>query len=417
MRAAAALLAGLAIAVSGCGSEGANVAVRGAEAAQLVPPDALAFVSVDAENRDGWKTVSELTGQVLLGTGETNYAYLDVGDAKPALIALVRSDDEAALRDFPTLLSDANKRQYTVEQIGGWHVVADSPEVFAAVRAAQTGRSLADVDGFQRAIREVQGDSLATAYANGARLDDVPDELGALFRVSGARSWVGARVFAVDNAARVSVRADITAPVYRPRLLREVPSGALLAVSFKDAHELLQRIAAEPSLRRTLGEYRSLLVDLAPALRGEGVFYVGAGVLLPQLVLEVESPNPAAAGQALRRLARTVKAETDGVLSLAVLTRGNRVILTNGQASPPTGARLVDDQPFKDALAAADAPQDVTWLAYADLQRLVPIVQTLARLLGAEAPSGAETRRLDRLGTLVAFGATNRLELRITGRE
>jgi hypothetical protein len=417
MRAAAALLAGLAVAVSGCGGSGSNVSARGADAARLVPPDALAFVNVDARDSEGWKTVSELTGQVLFATGDTNYAYLDVGDGKPALIAVVRSDDQAALRDFPNLLSDANKRRYMVEQIGGWHVLADSPKAFAAVRAAQAGRSLADVDGFQRAMREVVGDSLATAYADGARLADVPGELGALFRVSGASSWVGARVFAEDNAARVSVRADITAPVYRPRLLREVPSGALLAISFEDAHELLQRIAAEPSLRRTLGEYRSLLVDLAPAMRGEGIFYVSPGVLLPKLVLEIEGPDPAVAAQALRRLARATKAETDGVLSLSVLIQGSRVILTNGQGPSPAGARLVDDQPFKDALAAADAPEEVTWLAYADLQRLVPIVQTLAQLLGAEAPSGAETARLERLGTLVAYGAADRLELRIAGRE
>lgn len=424
MRAAAALLAALTVAVSGCGGDGANVSARGAAAAQLVPPDALAFVSADATlDSEQWRTVLEVTGELLFVSkdfrpalgDELNLALLGVANGEPEAIAFVHPKDEAKLREFAAGF-DTDDEHYTVERIGGWHVVADSAEAFAAVRTAQSGRSLADVETFQRAMREVEGNSLATAYADGARLDDVPGELGALFRVSGADSWVGARVFAEDNAARVSIRADATAPVFRPRLLHDVPSGALLAITFKDADELLQRIASEPSLQKTLGEYRSLLVDVAPALRGEGVVYITPGVLLPKLVLEVESPDPAAAAQALRRLAKALKAETSGVLSLDVLTRGNRVILTNGPPLAATGARLVDDQPFKDALAAADAPDEVAWLAYADLERLVPIAQALAQLLGGKAPSAEQKQRRDRLDTLVAYGAAGRLELRISGR-
>ena len=426
MRGAAALL--LAIAVSGCGGDSANVSARETDAAQLVPPDALAFISADANlQSEQWRTVLELTGGLAgfqekyerdlrpaLGD-EVNLALLGLDKGEPEAIALVHPDDQAKLRELAAEF-DSEDEHYTVEQIGGWHVVADSPEAFAAVRSAESGRSLADVDGFQRAMREVEGDSLATAYADGARLDDIPGELGALFRVSGARSWVGTRVFAEDNAARVSVRADAEASVFRPQLLRDVPSGALLAIAFKGANQLLQRIQSEPSLRDALGEYRTLLADVAPARRGEGVFYVAPGVLIPTLVLQVESETPVDAAVALRRVARSIEAETGGALKLNVVTAGKRVILSN---SPPLsgGPKLVDGQPFKDALAAADAPDEVTWLAYADLQRLVPTALAVAQLLGGEAPSEAEKRRLERLGTLVVYGAANGLELRITGRE
>jgi hypothetical protein len=428
MRGAAALLVGLAIAVSGCGGDAANVSARGTDAAQLVPPDALAFISADANlQSEQWRTVLELTGGLAgfqekyqrdlrpaLGD-EVNLALLGVDDGEPEAIALVHPDDEAKLREFAAEF-DSEDEHYTVEQIGGWHVVADSPEAFAAVRSAESGRSLADVDGFQRAMREVEGDSLATAYADAARLDDIPGDLGALFRVSHARSWIGARLFAEDNAARVSVRADAEASVFRPRLLRDVPSGALLAITFKDAEQLLQRIQSEPSLRDALGEYRSLLADLAPALAGEGVFYVVPGVLIPTLVLEVESETPVDDAIALRRVARSIEAETEGALKLNVVIAGKRVILSNS-AALSGGPKLVDDQPFKDALAAADAPDEVTWLAYADLQRLVPTALAVAQLLGGEVPSEAEKRRLERLGTLVAYGVADGLELRITGRE
>jgi hypothetical protein len=426
MRAAAVLLVGLAITLSGCGSDRTEVAAQGADAARLVPADALAFVSADGNlDSEQWRTVLELTGPFFLKEGirpalgdDVSLALLGVDEGKPEAIALVHSEDEAKLREFAEGF-DSKDEHYTVERIGGWHVVADSPEAFAAVRAAESGRSLADVDGFQRAMREVEGDSLATAYADGARLADVPGELGVLFRVSGARSWIGARVFADDNAAQVSVHAETTAPVYRPRLLRDVPSGALLALTFKDARQLLERIQAEPSLRDALGEYRTLLSDLAPALRGEGVFYVAPGALIPTLVLEVEKPSDPAVASSLQRVADRLTAETGKVLQLHVFTGANRIFLTNVGVGPPPqpNARLVDDQPFKDALAAADAPDEVTWLAYADLQRLVPIVQALNQLLGGDAPSAESKRRLERLGTLVAYGAADRLELRITGRQ
>jgi len=103
------------------------------------------------------------------------------------------------------------------------------------------------------------------------------------------------------------------------------------------------------------------------------------------------------------------------------VTRGNQVFLTNGLGpAPTTGGRLVDDESFKAALAAADVPGEVTWLAYADVQRLTTLVQALSQLLGRPPPRASELENLDRVGTLVAFGArsgsTSRLELRLTIR-
>jgi hypothetical protein len=77
--------------------------------------------------------------------------------------------------------------------------------------------------------------------------------------------------------------------------------------------------------------------------------------------------------------------------------------------------RLADDQAFKDALAAADAPDEVSWLAYADVERLAPTVEALSQLLGMRL-SEEQGRTLARLGTVAAFGARSRLVLRVSGR-
>jgi hypothetical protein len=114
-----------------------------------------------------------------------------------------------------------------------------------------------------------------------------------------------------------------------------------------------------------------------------------------------------------------VAAQAGKLLPFRVERHGNNVLLTNAAAgtSPGSGS-LMEDQSVKDAFAAADVPAKVTWLAYADIQRLAPILQALASLTGTgqAKPSGAP--KLDKLGTLVAFGArsgsTGRVEVRLT---
>ena len=446
--AAAALAVGFALAAAGCGSVERTAAAGelGRDAVTLVPPDSLAFVSIDTRlDSEQWQVVEDLTGglkllrsslreqnldlegdvQPALGD-EVNLAVLGLDAGKPEVVALAKPEDEAKLRALAAKFDEGDEH-YTVERIGGWSVVADSAAAFEKVRGAESGRSLADVQWFQEASHQVTGDALALVYADGAGLRELPAKLAALVRVSGSPRWVAARAAADKGAVQVEVQAGSPSPapaVYRPRLLREVPSGAILAISFKDTDRALKRLAAEPALRASLrGVERSLglaLTDLTPALRGEGVFYVLPGALLPIFVLEVESPTPQAAARALRLVAARIKAKTGNALPVQVLTRGNRVFLTDGMAPPSsTGALLVDDQGFKDASAAADVPAEVSWLAYADLRRLTPLVQALSQL-GRAPPSATETQRLERLGTLVAFGArsssTSRIELRLTTR-
>ena len=59
-------------------------------------------------------------------------------------------------------------------------------------------------------------------------------------------------------------------------------------------------------------------------------------------------------------------------------------------------------------------------MAYADIQRLAPILQALASLTGSGQSKRSTTLKLEKFGTLVAFGArsgsTSRLEARLTIR-
>jgi hypothetical protein len=428
MRAAAAALAlGLLLVAAGCGSStAATQTSSGTDAATLVPASAIAYVSVDANlDSQSWQAVSDLVGPI--GTGvdykhdihpalgdRVNLAVLGVDNGKPEAVAIVQPTDVAKLQALAKKFDQGNEH-YTVENIGGWSVVADSAAGFQAVRDASTGSSLADNADFKSAMSQVGGDAFATAYATGSGAAQLPAKLRALVRVAGSPRWVAARITADKSALHLVARAAgaSTPAAYKPALLGDVPSGAILAVSFKDVNQLLARIQAEP----TLGSALPPFLNGVRSLGGEGVLYLLPGTLLPVVTLELQPRDPAAAIKALRTLA----AKAAKVLPLRVERHGNYVVLTNAAAgvSPGSGS-LVDDQPFKDALAAADVPAEVTWLAYADVQRLAPILQALASLTGTGQSKPSATLKLEKFGTLVAFGArsgsTSRLEARLTTR-
>lgn len=379
MRAAA--LAALALLLVACGSGAQTTTARlDTGAANLVPPNAIAFVSADARfDSPQWRTVFDLVGPVELtaklkdAVDQLNVAYFPTADGNE-YVAIVKPKDDAKLR---ALAANFDKQErYTVQKVGDWSVVADSQEAFDAVRSAAAGRSLADVAQFRAASTRLDRNALATAYAGTLAAQLVPE----------------------NRAARLEIRSSAQKPAraYSPMLLRDVPSGAIAAVSFKDADAALANV-------RILDRYLGFpLASLLPALRGEGVAYLLPGALIPTFVFEVESPQPEAAERALRKAAARVT-----FFPLRVTRHGGRVVLTNAPASfKPPGGALVEDQPYKDALEAAGVPDRVTFLAYADVQRLRPLLELLM----------VKTQRFEDVGSLVAFGTPSRILLRATLR-
>jgi hypothetical protein len=431
----AALAFGLVLVVAACGgtTTATRSAAAGGDAASLVPPDAIAFVRTDANlDSSQWRTLEDLVGPIDLPAeyaqtiepaigDQLNLAVLGLEQGKPEAVAIVKTNDEAKLRSLASKF-DQGGEHYTVEHVGEWSVVADSADAFAAVRSAQSGRSLADVPAFQSAAGQLDSNALAAAYVDGVRFAAASDQAGSVAQLLGSPRWLTAQVTAKGDALQVDARVRAPKQVraaYRPSLLRDVPSGALLAVSFKDGNVALKRVAGQPSLRDALGQLKEYTgvtaAQLGFALRGEGVYYVTQTALLPTLVLEVDSPNPAATARTFRTIAANLGAKARNMIQLRVFQQGNRVYLTNAASVPSaSGGSLVDDKSFKDALAAAGAPAAVNWLAYADVHRLAPIVQVLSQLLGGSAQSRKQGQKLDRLGTLVAYGARAGADSRVS---
>jgi hypothetical protein len=428
MRAAVAALAlGLLLVAAGCGNSSAAVATSNTDAASFVPANALAYVSADSNlDSSSWQLIRDVLGPLDLGStsqsdvsaalgDRVNLAVLGIDNGKPEAVALVHPSDEAKLSALAKKF-DSGDEHYTVQKIGGWSVVADSAAAFQSVRDAGSGSSLADNAAFKTALAQVGDSGFATAFVAGSAVQQLPAKLQSLVRVAGSPQWLAARVDAGNHELRLRARvagATGAPAAYKPALLQDVPSGAILAVSFKNLNQLVARLKADPTLQAMLPSY----LDSVSSLGGEGVLYLLPGTLLPVVTLELKASRPDAAAKALSRLA----ARAAKLLPLRVERHGSKVLLTNAAAGTSQGSgSLTQDQPFKDALAAADVPDEVTWLAYADVQRLAPILQALASLQGNGQSKTPDTTKLDKFDTFVAFGArsgsTSRLELMLATR-
>ena len=407
---AAAALAAVALAAAGCAATDSYVARGhdlGTAAAALVPANAHAFVALDTDVRSSqWQRVDTLTkgfgGRAKLldaiAAQLRAHGLTWKDDVQPALgneaDVAVLSETEAVLFTKPSDVSKlkalASKvsspgDEYTVQQIGGWSVVADSETAFSRVRAAERAASLADDAQFKAAWARIGGDALARVYAKPRQAN-----------------WAAARVSAGDDALRLD--ASVEPKNARPHaagtsLLGDVPSGAALAVAFHGAPELLAKLPSLPAAQ-------SAVRLLAPLLTGDGLAYVRAVGLFPQVALEFAPKDPQAALTAARTLLRTATA-LGGALPLSAQLAGDKLVIADGPAAASAlrrGPKLVDDAAYKDAVAAAGVPQRPTFLAYADASALAPFLQLAAQQLTGRALDPQIADALGHLGTVVAWG-------------
>jgi hypothetical protein len=408
---AAAALAFLALVVAGCGGSSSQVAQAGnvaGDAATLVPSDAKAFVAVNADlSSQQWQRVDALTknfparakliAKLLDGLDlqkdvapalgpEVDFAVL----GKQEVVAFTKPDDESKLSALAAKLSKGDER-YTVQQIGGWSVVADSQDAFARVRAGQSGQSLGETSAFQGAWSAAAGDGIARAYAVVPRTD-----------------WVAARISADSDALRIDavLQPSRALPALAPRsLLGDVPSGAALAVAFRGTGELLKQLPAT----------KLPLKQLAPLLAGGGVLYARPAGLIPEIALELVPKDPQAAIASAHALLRSLAPKL-GPLKLTAQLSGAKLVIADSPAAVTAlrnGPKLVGDAAFKDAIKAAGVPAQTTFLAYADVPQLAPFVPVLVQGLTGKAPDPALGENLAHVGPVVAWGTREGAQVRV----
>ena len=433
-------LASLTIVLAGCGGSSstgsASAGNLGADAANLVPADALAFVSLDTDqSSQQWQQLDALTQGLAVRTKvlqqlnaalakhglsydkdvkpalgkELDVAVLKVEAGNPEVVAFAQPADDSKLSALASKF-DEGTEHYTVEKIGGWSVVADSEDAFAAVRATQGGRSLGDTGGYTAAQSQVSGSAIARAYLAPGAFTALAKNLS--LGANAAPAWAAAKVDVGSDTVRASALAagKIVPAPYTPRLLRDVPSGAALAVSFKGSAQLAQALRAAQTKMLPLRQ-------LAPLLTGEGVLYVRANGLVPEVAVELAPTDPQAALARARAVLSSAAGRLGPLQLTAQLSNGKLGIADSPAAVSALrgGAKLVDDAAFKDALEAAGAPKLRSALVYADVAQLAPFLQLAAQAAGGKPLDPTVTDTLNHIGPLVAWatrsGTSSRFEL------
>lgn len=365
---AAIALAALALVGAGCGASSASTgsAASGSGAASLVPANADAFVSIDlTKDFPGRDLFTAQFASDLKTVGDE----LDVAQIGKDSVVFAQPSDE---QKFRTLVA---KKHATVEKIGDWSVVAASQGTFDRVRAAEKGASLADSPAFRRAWSGLPSDAVARVYAP-------KDNLLASARADG-------------DALRISAtaRATSSVPVATSPLLRDVPSGAALAVAFHGA--------SATALLKHAG-----LEQLAPLLQGDGVLYIRPSGLLPEIAVELASPTPQATLSKIRALLQKHRSALGPIQLTATISAG-KVVIADGPSAVAGlrgGPKLVDDGAYKDAVSAAGAPAQTTVFAYGDVTALAPFVELAAQAVTGKPLDTKLTTNLEKLGTVVAWG-------------
>jgi len=424
-------LTALAVIASGCGSSPAgtaNGATLAGDAAKLVPASAVAFASVDSDlGSTQWQRVGALAKTFTNGK-----SLVDIIDAKlqskglswqddvvpalgsevdiavlsakpePDVVALTHPNDMAKLNALVAKLG----KGYSVQQIAGWSVVGESQDAFSALRAAQSGQSLADTSTFQAAWSSLSGDLLAQVYVN-------PPSSGA----KGTHAdWIAADVRADSDALRIDAVVKPTSARSAPAgasLLGDVPSGASLAISFRGGADLEAKLSSlQPP--KELGTSLALK-RLAPLLAGGGVAYARANGLVPDIAIELAPKDVQSALATARSLLKSLGTKL-GPLQLTTQVANGKLVIADSPAAAAAlqrGSKLVDDAAFKDALSKAGVPGQTTFLAYADVPQLAPFVPVVVQAVTGNAPPAQLATTLSHLGTVLAWAArsSGRIEL------
>jgi hypothetical protein len=451
----------LAVAACGGGSSATGSAAGASNGADAVPADAPVFISVNTDLSSGqWQAVQKLLDKFpgknkaladMRRSFETDSGLSWETDVKPALgpeidfvvldlsgsgsaVALTQPKDDDK---FNALVKKANAKdpssKLVAEKSGDWTIISDKQATIDAYKQRAKGKTLAEVDAFKTATGELSADALAKLYVSGPQVQQaLQKRAGAA--AQGTFDWAAAEVVAEDNGVKLDgtfkgepVKGLSQAAAYEPKLLANVPSGALLVLDFKGGKNLGTALdsagagAGVPQLQGAIGSVKSIL----PLFENETVVSVSPGTPFPTVILLAEPANPQQAVATLDNLvaqfgplAGGVKAQatTIGGHSVKELNLGQIVIdygVIDGKlvlassrqaiANFGQGPSISDDATFKDAQSVSGMPDKISTLMYVNLKDGVPLIESLAQLGGASVPPDVSDN-VRPLTSFVAYG-------------
>jgi Protein of unknown function (DUF3352) len=469
-------VAALALLVAACGGSTTSTA-SGPGGSTIAPASASVFVSVDTDSGSAqWKQADailkrfpardKLIGAIEQGLHGKGLSYEQ--DIKPALgdevdvvvlgsdqssrnaVALTQPKDAAK---FEALLAklDANDSSKTVTgDYNGWTLVSDKQAAIDLFKTEAGKGALADDATFKEAMANEPGDALAKAYVNGPALGQLLGGLGGQLGGScggqaGASKlrYVGASLVAESNGVKVhaAVQSDNASKgsTYSSQLVSEIPSGALLVLSFHGSpqsslgiQDVLQSCKNGQAGQTLQGLEHLLgikLSDLGALFEKESALYVRSGSPIPEVTFVSQQDDPQKALATLDSLvtrigglaggAQPESTTIDGVPAKKIVVGGRisifyaalkgEVVVSDSEAGirdlRSSGPKLKDDSAFQDAQKATGMPSETSGFLYVDIKDSIPLVEGLVQLAGTSIPPDVDAN-LRPLQTLMIWGAS-----------
>jgi hypothetical protein len=470
-------LAALALLAAACGGSSTSTSSSsGPGGSSVAPASASVFVSVDTDSGSAqWKQADAILNKfpgkdkliALIEKGLRGKGLNYEQDIKPALgdevdvvvlgfeqgsrdlVALTQPKDDARFKALLAKL-DANDPSKTVTgDYKGWTLVSDKQAAIDRFKTEAGKGALADDGTFKEAMANEPGDALAKAYVNGPALGQVLGGLGgALGSCDGQAGasklrYVGASLVAESNGVKVhaALQSDGASKgsTYSSQLVSEIPSGALLVLSFHGSpqsslgiQDALQSCkngqAGQPlqGLEQLLG---LKLSDLGALFKKESALYVRSGSPIPEVTFVSQQDDPQQALATLDALvtrlgglfggAQPQPTTIDGLPAKKIVVGGRisifyaalkgEVVLSDSEAGirdlRSSGPKLKDDVTFSDAQKAAGMPSETSGFLYVDIKDSIPLVEGLVQLAGQSIPAEVDAN-LRPLRTLMLWGAT-----------
>jgi hypothetical protein len=486
------VLAALALLVAGCGGSSSSTTGAGpAAGASIAPASAPVFVTIDSDPASGqWRQVNALLDKFpgkakLIAAIEKELTKQGVSyeqDIKPALgpevdvavlglakgtrdvVGMVQPADKAKLQALLDKLDKTDPSSPTVTaEYKGWTLVAEKQSALDTFEAESAKGVIADDATYKDALANEPADSLATAYVNGAALQQLLEQLGSQLGAAAGCGpatqtaapvtlrYISGALRAESDGVRLhatiqSTNAPSSGGGDTKALLSEIPSGALAVLAFHGSDQFTQGFqqleqACPGQLEKTLAPVEAFLgvklKDVAALLKNETALYVRTGSPIPEVTFVSHQDDAQTAlgtvdtiATRLGDLFGTPPHDTtiDGTPAKELVVGGRvsiyyaafdgKVVITDAQSAIHDlrnggGDKLEDDPTFRDARKVSGMPDAPGFFLYLNLRDGIPYVESFARLAGASIPLDVE-QNLQPLTSFVLYGTGSNEKLELT---
>ena len=446
----------------GGGGKGGSATTSGDGGAAIVPKTAPLLIRLDTtfdspqwtalnallkEFPDGEKLFSGIAGpgvdfeqdvKPALGP-ETDLFALNGQDLRnDVFVGATQPDDQA---QFESLLAKGENKPVS-EEIEGWQVIADKRETIDRYKVAKRGGALADSADYKAAIESLPPAAVATVYVDGPTLSrelskDAKTGTGSgPVPGVGRISWLAGAVSAEEKGFALDLRLkgdEIEVTPFTSELAAQVPADVALFVDVKGLDATLEEARRMPALQKQLGEAQKslggLIDEIIALFKGETAITVRPVGTATEYTLVVTVDDEAQASATLDKLATLLGAFTQsapeplsvggvpahklslGKSAIYYTVFDGKLVVTNaegGITGLQQGPRLADSQAYKDIAEAAGLPDQSTGIVYADVPRLLPLLDTLAKSSKDGKPIPPEVKRnLEALSTALLYGSVD----------